>query len=164
MPKKNPITRQSEPHEGFDPSHYEILFNPAEWEVPPGLKPDRKSKSQYLAAQSIPLVWVERAARISGATAVVALFLWHFRIMRKSPTVCLGIDKLRGDFTSDGSARTPIFSRSTVQRALRDLEIAELIQVDRRSGRCFLVITILDIPSSDSAAGGEQKVLDGFVN
>ena len=83
----------------------------------------------------VPLAWLQRAMKLSGAALSVGIILWHFQGLKKSPTFKVGIRDL---------AKYIGRSRATSQRALQALEEHGLIGVERNNGRKHIV-TIIEV-------------------
>jgi len=96
----------------------------------------------------IPLPWAHAMARLPGRASVVGLALWYRSgVMKGDRTVVLSSKNLRGFG----------LTRNTARRALRDLEKAGLVSVERHSGRAPRV-TLLEPPAppgerADATAG-----------
>jgi hypothetical protein len=83
------------------------------------------------------MAWVERAARLPGKVMTLAMCLWHKAGLAGGPTVLLCLSRA-GLGLNEQAAR----------RALRRLEKANLVRVQRQPGRGLLV-TILDAPEQE---------------
>jgi hypothetical protein len=92
-----------------------------------------KKQGQFLKGP-VPLPWLIKASQCSGKTFVVAIVIWFRSGLSKSNQVNL-TSKVLKQFGIDRSAKS---------RAIHHLEDAELITVERKSGK-NPVITILDI-------------------
>ncbi len=82
----------------------------------------------------VPLWWIQRACQCGGKSLNLGMYIW-FRYgcgetpIRMSPT---------------RARRYGIGTRQTLHRALKTLEAAGLVRVDRRPGRCARVNLVLD--------------------
>jgi hypothetical protein len=94
----------------------------------------RKPTGEYLKA--VPWAWVIAAANLPGRALVIALVIYHRVTMSRTDRVTL-----RGVWWGELRA-----SHKTVRRALRDLERADLIAVERRPGRLLRVGVKFDSP------------------
>lgn len=74
----------------------------------------------------IPLEWAVEAGRLGGSALRVGLALWFYRGIRKSPSFRLGV----GDIASATGLHP-----DSARRGLRALELAGLVEVERRNGR-----------------------------
>ena len=98
----------------------------------------RRSKGQFIKGP-IPMDWLIKAANLSGKTIHVALELWRESGCRRSRNdIPLSTDKLQ----SLGVGRKASYA------ALKHLEAAKLITVERRRGRLSRV-TIIDVVGDD---------------
>ncbi len=103
---------------------------------------DHKSKRYLPAAPPlekflkgpVPWWWIEKAARLPGSALVVGLALWRLAGALKSSTVRL----------ANSETEALGVGRSAKSRALRVLEEASLITVERRPG-CIPRVTILKL-------------------
>jgi hypothetical protein len=85
-------------------------------------------------ALNVPLAWLEVASKLPRkATLQVALSLWWARTLGKRNPVRL----------TSSVVRVWGMDAETKRRALKDLEDACLVQVDRKRGR-FPIVTILE--------------------
>lgn len=80
----------------------------------------------------IPLAWLRKATALPGKATHVALALWYQRGLKRAATVRL---------TSHMAAEMSV-SPDAMYDALKNLERAGLVTVDRKRGRCARV-TIL---------------------
>ena len=104
-----------------------------------GKRPASKRKPAAKRARTVgafirgplPLDWIARASNIPRRNAlVVGLVLWHLAGLRGE----------RSRLVLCASRCQPFgLGRKAVERGLRDLEAAELIRVERASGRCARV-------------------------
>jgi hypothetical protein len=96
-----------------------------------GVKPKRKLVEPFV---KVPLHWASKAAKATRTSkAMVWVWLLHSSWKAKSPTFPLPNGKLKHDGVS----------RFIKRRALRELETAGLITVERRHGKTP-VVTLLD--------------------
>jgi hypothetical protein len=101
---------------------------------------DREAQTYILAIQRsprflkgpVPWPWIEVAARLPGKALAVGLVLWRLHGAVKSKTVSL----------SNGEVEALGVDRNAKSRALRDLERAGLITVERQPG-CSPRVTIV---------------------
>lgn len=77
----------------------------------------------------IPMSWLAKAAKLPGQALFAGLLLWHEAGMRKSRTVAFHTAKM----VSAG------FHEDTARRAIRELERASLVTVERLPGRLMRV-------------------------
>ena len=90
----------------------------------------RRKSTPYI--RSVPVTWITRAD-LSFCALRLVLALYHLRGMRKSNTFRLSLPR----------QWKPVFSRNSKARALRELESAGLVTVQRSKGM-MPVITLLD--------------------
>jgi hypothetical protein len=107
--------------------------------VPPRL-PRHRPGEKFLRGP-IPWDWLQHAARLRGSALHAAVLLWFEAGCRKSQTVSINLTRA-AEFR---------LSPDTMSRALRELETAGLVSVQRPPGRC-LQVTILDAPAVPNAA------------
>ena len=88
--------------------------------------------SQYLRGP-IPLVWLSRAACLSGRVLHAALALWHISMLKKSKIVKMQAKVMKAFG----------ISRGVYIESLKKLEETDLISVERKPGSTPTV-TILD--------------------
>jgi hypothetical protein len=101
---------------------------------------DRKAKTYVLAAERsqrflkgpVPWPWIEVAAKLPGKALALGIALWRLAGAVKSQTVRL----------SNAEVAALGIDRNSKSRALRDLERAGLITVERRPG-CSPRVTIV---------------------
>jgi len=99
----------------------------------PKSKPPRFCKAEFLRGP-IPWRWLTLAMKLPGRTLAVGLILWREAGILDNRTLPLSHARLR-DCGID---------RHTARRALRSLEQAGLVKIDRPAGRC-LQVTILEV-------------------
>jgi hypothetical protein len=110
--------------------------------IAPG-RVDKGVVSHYLRGP-IDLAWLGRACALPGKALATALAIWWLRGMRKqSVGLCL---------TSQALKKFAVMNPWAKMRALDALEKAELIRVERQSGKNPLV-SILEAPDE----GGSQQ-------
>lgn len=114
----------------------------------------RRSRGPFLRGP-IPWSWLVAAGQLKGHALQVGLVLWFEAGCRSSRTV-----RLRHSLAAQFGCH-----RDTVLRAVRELERAGLVNVQRKPGRS-LQVTLLDAPSSASptpeplnATNAEDEVL-----
>jgi hypothetical protein len=93
----------------------------------------RRIKGRFLKGP-IPWSWVGRAMKLRGKAFHIGIILWQEAGYRKSRSVNLrmsAVDKVG-------------FSRRTAKRALRELEAADLVKIDRKPGQ-LLQVEILEV-------------------
>jgi hypothetical protein len=101
---------------------------------------DREAKNYVLTAQRsqrflkgpVPWPWIETAAKLPGKALAVGLALWRLAGAVKSNAIRL----------SNAEVEALGIDRNAKSRAIRDLERAGLITVERRPG-CAPRVTIL---------------------
>ncbi len=92
-----------------------------------------RRKREFLKGP-IPLDWIIKANALAGQALAVGLAIWFIRGLKRKGAIRLNpATLLRFDLP-----------RTTTYRALRALEAAKLVTVDRHRGRSP-VITILDV-------------------
>jgi hypothetical protein len=113
-------------------------------EIPlrPSARPPHHRGGELFVRGPLPWSWVVQAARLPGKALHIALVLWLLAGLRRTRTVTLGSKHLRDCG----------IQRHTAYRALRALELANLVGVERARGR-GPIVTILAAPT-DAAAGG----------
>ena len=117
------------------------LFDEAAWDgaVPETKRPPRHRPGERFLQGPIPLPWLERAGKLPGKTLHVALTVWFRAGVARKRNVRLSYVDLAGLGCKPEAGR----------RALRALEAAGLVKVDRASGRSPEV-TILEIPKKNA--------------
>lgn len=85
----------------------------------------RRPKSDWFLRGPIPGDWLERAASLPGKALNVGLAVWHLSALKKRKSVRL---------SSQALTRFAVTPTATY-RALRALEQARLVQVERHKGR-----------------------------
>jgi len=98
--------------------------------------------------------WLSKAARLKGQALHVGMALWFLAGIKRNGTVALA-----SSVVEDLGV-----SRYSEYRALRELEDAGLITVDRHTGR-NPVVTILDAQEGNAAGGdvsGPEIVIEGL--
>jgi hypothetical protein len=124
----------------FDPERFRLNGSTFRGtETPRPAKPPRHRPGQWFLRGPIPWPWLETAARLPGKALVLALVLWREagrRGGRRTVKLCLSRAGLG-------------LNEFAARRALRSLEAAGLVSVDRQPGR-GLVVTILDAPVADA--------------
>ncbi len=98
-----------------------------------GAKRRRRIIGRFLKGP-IPWSWVDRAMKLRGKAFHVGIILWQEVGYRKSRSV-----KLRMSAVDKAG-----FSRRTAKRALRELEAADLVKIDRKPGQ-LLQVEILEV-------------------
>lgn len=127
----------------FDPNRWEATADPAL--APPrliGKKRTRTKKAARFLKGPVPWPWLHLAMMLKGRSLAVGLMLWLQSgiLNRRTITFCLARAADEG------------IPATTARRAVRQLEAAGLIKVQRKPGR-GLEITILDAPSGKLEAG-----------
>jgi DNA-binding MarR family transcriptional regulator len=89
----------------------------------------RFPKGERFLKGPIPMRWLNAAASLPGKTMNVAVCLWHLVGITGSHEV-----KLTGGTLADAGVK-----RHAAYRALKALEAAGLVQVQRHRGRCPIV-------------------------
>ncbi len=97
-----------------------------------GVLPQPRPGERYLAGR-IPMGWIERACALPGKALHVSIWLWHRARMKKRNPVTLNQSRMEHLGVK----------RHAASRALRQLEDAGLVSVERGQGR-NPVVTILD--------------------
>lgn len=95
------------------------------------LGPQRRRYEKFLRGP-VPWGWLQRASGLGGKALNVGIALWRQRGISNRSTVKLSMSSLDMGF-----------DRSTASRALRALERAGLVTVERASG-CSPLVTIID--------------------
>ena len=94
--------------------------------IPDNLSPVTGKKIQPYLKGPIYWQWLHKAINLPGASLAVGLTLWHYRSLTKSLRFKVGlgdISKLTGK------------SKDAARRGLRSLQMAGLIQIERKPGR-----------------------------
>ncbi len=91
-----------------------------------------------------PLTWIQRAGALRGKALATGVAIWYRSGLEKSPRVRLPASILR-EFG---------VGRYSGYRALRALESAGLVKVERHRGRCPVVEII---PQDELAQGGPDR-------
>ncbi len=108
----------------------------------PKAKSPRPGPGEKFLKGPIPMSWLSKAARLKGQALHVGMALWFLAGIKRNGTVALASSVLEDLGVS----------RYSEYRALRELEDAGLITVDRHNGR-NPVVTILDGLASNKAEG-----------
>jgi len=108
-------------------------------------RPPRHRPGEGFLKGPIPWPWVEAAGRLPGKALALALCLWREAGFRRRCTVKLCLERA-GLGVSEQAAR----------RALRSLEAAGLVSVERRPGR-GLEVTLLEVPIPERSALTQTK-------
>ena len=119
----------------FDPDNLRLNganFRTVGEALPTPTKPPRHRPGEWFLRGPIPWPWLEAAARLPGRALALALCLWWEAGRRRRRTVKLCLTRV-GLGVSEYAAR----------RALRALESAGLIAVERQPGR-GLEVTLLE--------------------
>ena len=82
----------------------------------------------------IPMDWLMKACQLNASAINIGLYLWYLRGCTKNKTVKL----------SNKAAAEVGVGRTTKYAALKELENAGLVSVDRTRGKA-LIVTILEI-------------------
>jgi hypothetical protein len=90
----------------------------------------RKRIFGWFVKGPIPGEWISRAAQLPGQSLHIALAIQYSRGVFGEPV----------KLTRQLAARFGVGRRQTMYAAIRSLEAAELIQVDRARGRCPRVV------------------------
>jgi hypothetical protein len=126
------------PSDPFDPDNLRLngAVCPAAAEtLPKPKKPPRHRPGEWFLRGPIPWPWLETAARLPGKALAVALCLWRASGRQRRRTVKLCLERV-GLGVSKQAAR----------RALRALEAAGLVSLERRPGRS-LEVTVQEWPA-----------------
>jgi hypothetical protein len=128
----------------IDPEQFRL--SPVPQPAPPARRslPTHKKGARFLKGP-IPMSWLAAAARQGGKALHVGVALWHLAGMKNNGRVLLSGSVL----TSFG------VSRYSTSRALKSLERAKLVEVERHPGR-RAVVTILDAPGDGELASADQ--------
>ena len=94
---------------------------------------DKASKAVEFLKRPLPLIWVETAAKLPGKSLHAGIALWYAPDLGCSHSVPLG--NVAGDRFG--------LTRNAKYRALRWLETAGLISVERKMGRAPIVTLLL---------------------
>ena len=100
--------------------------------LPPKKRRSRKRLFGWFVKGPISGEWISRAAKLPGKSLHVALAIQYSLGVYGEPVV----------LANDLAERFGINRRQTVFKALRNLEAAGLIQVDRSRGRCPRVVVV----------------------
>jgi hypothetical protein len=123
-------------------------FDPDGWPSTVGPTAGEKShtrQNHYLKGR-VPWPWLVKAGRLPGKALAVGLMLWQRRKRFGQRVVRFSLARARAE-------GIPVM---TAQRAIRALEAAGLVRVNRKPGRA-LKVTILDTAGS----GGPASVAPG---
>jgi len=99
-----------------------------------GLSPDSLAFKRFIKGP-ISLAWITRASKISSRAMSMGVLLWYWYGLTGSLTVRVSTKRLN-EFG---------ISRRTCFRALKDLEDAGLVHVDRKHGRAPLVRILINV-------------------
>ena len=124
----------------IDLEHYRLQQDglPADKQVAKVLrpqKPPRRRQALFLKGP-IPLVWLQQASAVGGAALATGIVLWFLAGLTGQLTNRLSYRRL-SEFR---------IGRHAGYRALRRLERAKLLTVQRHPGRCPLVTLIKELP------------------
>jgi hypothetical protein len=121
----------------FDPELWATLTDPTPTPDVPK-RPARPRCAGKFLKGPVPWLWIQQAGALPGKALAVGLMLWLERGMKGRRTVhfCLSQAKAEGIPTT------------TARRAIRALERADLVLVERKPGR-GLDVTILDPPGNE---------------
>jgi hypothetical protein len=137
----------------MDPKPGTDSFAPDRWAMPsdpmpaPEAKkrrPCRRRTERFLRGP-VPWSWLHQAMTLPGKALAVGVMLWQLRGVTGRRTVLFCLSRA----ATDGIPTT------TARRAVRELERAGLVTVQRKPGR-GLDVTILDVP----AAGRKREEFD----
>jgi hypothetical protein len=117
----------------FDPSR--LGHPPDDLSAPPSSRPPRHRAGEKFLKGPIPWGWVQAAAALPGKALAVGVAVWFEAGCRNARSVPITLARL----TRLG------MSRDAASRAVRRLESAGLVAVDRPRGR-GLVVTLCDRP------------------
>jgi hypothetical protein len=106
----------------------------------PSRPPRHRPGGKFLRGP-VPWDWLQQAARLPGSALHAGLLLWFEAGCRRNRTVPINLTRA-AEFR---------LSPDTMSRAVRQLETAGLVSVQRPPGRC-LRVTILDAPAVPNAA------------
>jgi hypothetical protein len=84
-----------------------------------------RRKERFLKGP-VPWPWLVRAMKLPGRALHVGIYVWFFAGMSRSETVVLTMSRLQRELG---------FSRATATRGLAALEAADLVSVERATGR-----------------------------
>ncbi len=113
----------------------------------PSMLPKKKRRSRkrlvgWFVKEPISGEWISLAANLPGKSLHIALAIQFSRGIHGEPV----------KLTNDLAERFGVGRRQTVFKALKRLEAAGLIQVDRANGRCPRVVVIeIQHPAADPA-------------
>jgi hypothetical protein len=128
-----------EPFDPFDPERLRLNGSSCRGnQTPRPAKPPRHRPGEWFLRGPIPWTWLEAAARLRGKALALGLVLWREagrRGGRRTVKLCLSRAGLG-------------LNESAARRALRSLEAAGLVRIDRQPGH-GLFVTILDAPVAD---------------
>jgi hypothetical protein len=119
---------------GFDPEDFRLKQPFVQPTKPKPRLPKPKPGEEFLKGP-VPLAWLQRAARLRGKALRVGMELWLMAGMRIGPVIPLSTERLKNWGVS----------RWAAYRALRSMERAGLVSVERHAGRLARV-TILEAP------------------
>jgi hypothetical protein len=126
----------------FDPELWQVNLDPVQ--TPTELKrpQDSPRKKPRFLKGPVPWPWLLQAMKLPGKALAIGLMLWFRRGLTGRRTVhfCLG------RAAADGIPTT------TARRAMRELERAGLVTIERRPGR-GLDVTIHDRPIDGPSSG-----------
>jgi len=120
----------------FDPDSLRLSSTAIPATRPKPAKLPRHRPGEWFLRGPIPWPWLDAAARLPGKALALSLVLWREAGRRRSRTVKLCL-RWAGLGVKEAAAR----------RALRNLEAAALVRVQRKPGR-GLEVTILEAPSA----------------
>lgn len=100
--------------------------------LPKKKRQPRKRLAGWFVKGPISGEWISRAANLPGKSLHIALAIQYSRGVTGEPVV----------LASDLAERFGVRRRQTVFKALRTLEAAGLIRVDRARGRCPRVVVV----------------------
>src|SRR5262245_4438359 len=119
----------------FAPDRWAVETGGAAAIAPVVSKPARRRCADRFLKGPVPWRWLARAMALRGKALAVGLMLWQLRGMTGRDPVLFCLARA----AADGIPAT------TARRAVRALEDARLVSVERRPGR-GLEVTILDAP------------------
>jgi hypothetical protein len=98
-----------------------------DFEAPASARPHPTNRTQSNAFFGCPLWWIQKVAPLVGGKSEVmtAIYLWRLRVICRSKTVVLANSRLLDELGVD---------RHSKYRALRRLERAGLVRVQRKTG------------------------------
>jgi hypothetical protein len=119
--------------DAFDPERLRLNGSLAMAPLPTPKRPPRHRPGEPFLKGPVPWHWLEAAAGLPGKALAVGLWLWREAGCKRNRTVkvCQGAMGLH-------------VSRYAARRALRFLESAGLVKINRRPG-CGLEVTLLDV-------------------